>query len=139
MAEYNSNDIYLTINGVSVTARWRSFDLSLSVGDEDTSAGTGEWEKHSAKLLGTKAKASLVYDDTQMATDQAALWTTTQKVAVVYGPEGNTAGKPCHNQTFLITGITGPTTGHDKPLVMWEFDMVGTGTPTKNIYAGDTF
>ena len=134
MAEYNSNDIYLTINGVSVTARWRSFDLSLSV-----SAGTGEWEKHAAKLMSAKAKASLVYDDTAAATDQAALWTTTQKVAVVYGPEGNTAGKPCHSQTFLITGITGPTTGHDKPLVMWEFDMVGSGTPTKNIYAGDTF
>lgn len=140
MATLNGNDVYLHMNNVDITARWRQMDLSISVGDEDISAGAGiDWEKHAGKLISAKAKISLVYDDAAAATDFAALWTANQQVAVVYGPEGNASGKPCHNQTFLITGISGPTTGHDKPTVMVEFDLVGNGVPTKNIYAGDTF
>ncbi len=140
MAEYNGNNISLTMNGIDIKARWRTMDLSLSVGDEDVSAGAGiEWEKHASKLKSSSAKISLIYNDTQAAADYAALWTTSQVVDVVYGPEGSATGKPCHHQSFLITGITGPTTGHDKPAVMVEFDMIGTGVPTKNIYAGDTF
>lgn len=140
MAEYNGNGIYINVNGINVAARWRQFDISLDRGDEDVSAGAGiEWEKHNDKLKSAKAKLSAIYDDVQAAVDFAALWTTTGKVVVIYGPEGNAVGKPCHNQSWLITSIAGPTTGHDKPAVMVEMDMISTGVPTKNIYAGDTF
>jgi hypothetical protein len=140
MAEYNGNDIYLRVNAVDVEGRWREFDMSLDRGDEDVSAGAGiEWEKHNDKLKSVKAKLSVIYDDVAAAADFAALWTVTGKVAVIYGPEGSATGKPCHNQSFLITSISGPTTGHDKPAVMVEMDMISTGVPTKNIYAGDTF
>lgn len=140
MAEFNGNDVYLRFNGVDVEARWRTMEISRSVGDEDVSAGAGvEYEKHAAKLKSATAKISLIYDDTQAATDIAALHTTSSVVAVVYGPEGNTAGKPCDSRNWLITGISGPSTGHDKPLVMLEFDLVATGTPTKDIHKGETF
>ncbi len=140
MAEYNGNDIYLRLNSVDIEARWRQVDLSLDRGDEDVSAGAGiAWEKHAGKLMSTKCKISLIYDDTQAAADQAALYVVGGVVAMVYGPEGNAAGKPCHNQNYLITNISGPTTGHDKPAVMVEYDMISTGVPTKNFYAGDTF
>lgn len=140
MPEYNGNNIYLTVNTVDVKAKWRSFEPKLNVGDEDVSAGAGvEWEKHANKLHNVSAKMVLIYDDTQAATDIAALHTTNDIVAIVYGPEGNAAGKPCHNQSFKIQSISGPTTNHDKTLVTMEFDLISTGTPTKNIYAGDTF
>ena len=60
-------------------------------------------------------------------------------IAVVYGPEGNTAGKPKHDQDFKINSINGPTTGHDKPAVMLEYEVVSTGVPRSNFYEGDTF
>jgi len=140
MAEYSANDIYLRMNAVNVEARWRSFKPKLAIGDEDVSAGAGvDWEKHAEKLKRVEATITLVYDDVAAATDMAALTTANSVVRVIHGPEGNAAGKPCHDQNFLITGIDGPTTNHDKTLVTLEYSLIGTGTPTKNIFAGDTF
>jgi hypothetical protein len=140
MPEYNGNDIYLRINSVNVEARWRSFDPKISIGDEDVSAGAGiDWEKHASKLRNVSATITLVYDDTQAATDMAALVTSNDVVAIVYGPEGSAAGKPCHSQSFKVNGVSGPTTNHDKTLVTLAYDLISTGVPTKNIYAGDTF
>jgi len=81
----------------------------------------------------------LVYDDAAAAADFAALTTATDIMAVVYGPEGNATGKPCHDQDFKVNSIKGPTTNHDKTLVTLEYAVISTGTPRKNIFAGDTF
>lgn len=140
MAEYSGNDVYLRMNAIDVEARWRSFDMTLNSGDEDVSAGAGvAWEKHAGKLLNVQGTIMLVYDDAQAATDFAALWDTDMVIPIVYGPENNTAGKPCHNQPFKINSIKGPTTNHNKTLVTLEFSVISSGVPTKNIYAGDTF
>lgn len=140
MPEYNGNDIYLTINGVDVTARWRGIEMSLSVGDEDVSAGAGvEWEKHASKLKNVSATVTLVYDDTSAANDLFALVVAGDVVAVVYGPEGNAAGKPKHDQDFKINSISGPSTNHDKTLVTLAWEMISTDEPRSNIYEGDTF
>lgn len=140
MAEYNGNDIYLRMNGIDVEARWRQMDIARSVGDEDVTAGAGvEYEKHAAKLKAGTAKITLMYDDTQAATDMSALYNANSIITVVYGPEGNATGKPCDNRSWLITGITGPSTAYDKPAVMLEFDLVASGTPTKDIHKGETF
>lgn len=140
MAVYNGNDISLTFNAVDVAARWRSFDLTLNSGDEDVTAGTGvDWEAHATKLFNASGTIILVYDDTAAAAAFAALWDVDMVIPIVYGPEGSATGKPCHNQSFKINSIKGPTTNVDKTLVTLEYDVVSSGTPTKNIWAGDTF
>jgi hypothetical protein len=140
MAEYNGNDIYLRMNGVDVEARWKEVTIGRKVGDEDMSSGAGiEYEKHAAKLKAGTAKVVLMYDDVAAANDMAALHTNSSIMAMVYGPEGNAAGKPCDNRNWLVTGINGPSTKADKPAVLLEFDLVATGTPTKDIHKGDTF
>lgn len=140
MPEYNGNAVYLTMNGVDVKARWRSFEMKLSIGDEDVSAGANiVWEKHADKLMNVGGTITLVYDDTQAATDMAALYTSNSVIAIVHGPEGNAAGKPKHDQDFKINGINGPTTNHDKTLVTLQYDVISHGAPRKNFYAGDTF
>lgn len=140
MPEYNGNNIYLRMNAVNVQARWRTFEIKLNIGDEDVSAGAGvEWEKHASKLKSISAKIVLVYDDTNAAADMTALFTQNDIIAVVYGPEGSAAGKPRHDQDFKINSINGPTTNHDKTLVMFEYDLTSTSPPRSNIYAGDTF
>lgn len=140
MPEYNGNAVYLTMNAVDVRARWRNFEMKLNIGDEDVSAGAGiEWEKHASKLRNIGGKITLVYDDLTAAADQAALYTATDIIAVVHGPEGNTAGKPKHDQDFKINSINGPTTNHDKTLVTLEYDVISTNEPRSNFYVGDTF
>jgi len=140
MPEYNGNDVYLTVNGVNVGARWRSFEMTLNIGDENVSAGAGiDWEKHASKLKNISATMTLVYDDANAANDMAALMTANDVVIVTYGPEGNATGKPKHEQAFKYNSVGGPTTGHDKPLVVLSYAMISTGVPTANIYDGDTF
>lgn len=140
MATLSGNDIYLRMNSVNTQARWRKFDMSFKNDEEDTTAGVGvDWKSRAAKLSEIPAKIMLVYDDVAAATDFAALWQADMIFAVEYGPEGNGAGKPRHLQDFKINGITGPTTSHDKTLVTLEFDLVSTGAPTANLYAGDSF
>lgn len=140
MPEYNGNNIHLTVNAVDVKARWRTFEMKKNIGDEDVSAGAGiEWEKHASKLKNVGGTITLVYDDTAAAANMAALHTTNSIVAVVYGPEGNAAGKPKHDQDFLIKTISGPTTNHNKTLVTLQYEVISTGEPRSNFYAGDTF
>lgn len=140
MAEYNGNSIYLRMNGINVESLWKQMDISLSVGDEDVTAGSGTaYEEHAAKLRAAKAKITLAYNDAQAATDMAAQYAASMVIPVVYGPEGNTAGKLCDNRNWLITGISGPSTNVDRSAVVLEFDLVGTGTPTKDIHKGETF
>jgi len=140
MAEFNGNSVYLRMNSVNVESLWKQMDISLSVGDEDLTAGSGTaYEEHGAKLRGAKAKITLAYNDTQAATDMSAQYAASMVIPVVYGPEGSTAGKPCDSRNWLITGISGPSTAVDKPAVILEFELVGTGTPTKDIHKGETF
>lgn len=140
MPEYNGNDVYLTVNGVNVGGRWRNLEMSQNIDEEDTSAGAGiDWKKRASKLRDVSGTIIVVYDSDSAAADMAALATADDIVEIVYGPEGNAAGKPCHQQNFKINSINGPTTGHDKPLVVLEYAVVSTDVPTKNFYAGDTF
>jgi len=140
MAESNTNAVYLRMNSVNIESLWKQMDISKGVADVDVTAGSGTaYEEHAAGLKSAKAKLTLAYNDTQAATDMAAIHTATEVVAIVYGPEGNTAGKPCDSRSWLITGISGPSTKVEKAPVLLEFDLVGTGTPTKDIHNGDTF
>jgi hypothetical protein len=140
MPEFNGNNVHLTINAVDVGARWRSMEMTLNIGDENVSAGAGvEWEKHASKLKNIGATVTLVYDDSAAATDMAALVTANDIVAVVYGPENNTVGKPKHDQDFKINSVAGPSANHDKTLVTLTYTMISTDEPRSNIYAGDTF
>lgn len=140
MAEYNGNAICLRMNAINVESLWKNMEISQSIGDEDVTAGAGAvWEEHAGKLRGASAKITLAYNDTQAATDMAALYTANSVIAVVYGPEGSTVGKPCDSRSWLVTGVSGPSTNVEKSMVVLEFDLVATGTPTKNIFAGETF
>ena len=142
MPEYNGNDVYLRINSRDVEAIWRGFEMKLAIGKEDVSAGAGiDWTKNASKLNEITAKLTLIWDTATAVTGVAEVYNLAQDhiVPIVYGPENNTAGKGKHDQDFLVTGINGPTTNHNKTLVMLEVDLVSSGEPRSNIYDGDTF
>lgn len=140
MAEFNGNAIYLRMNGINVESLWKAVKLTQKVGDEEVTAGSGTvYSEHAAKLVDVDIEITLAYNDTQAATDMAAQYTATRIIPIVYGPEGNTAGKPCDNRNYLITDIDGPNTTVDKAVSELVFKGKGTGTPTKDIFKGETF
>lgn len=150
MAALNGNNAYLSINGRVVGAAsgaaaniFRKCALDIKAGDEDVSAGAGiEWEEHAAKLNVINCKITVVYAEDTVVTDIDTILNSLGRgavVAVVWGPEGNTAGNPKHDQDFLITAISGPEQGHDKPAMMFEITGISSGAPRSNLYAGDTW
>lgn len=140
MAHFNGNNPHLRINGENVEAIWRNINFDKSLDVEDTTGGAGvEWVSRQGKLKSISGRVTLMYDDASAAADFARLVSNDDVVAIVWGPEGNGAGKPAHDQDFIISGITGPTQGHDKPVLTIEFNIQSSGAPRKNMYAGDTF
>lgn len=150
MPAYNGNNAYLSINGHVVGAAtgadaniYRSFEMDVTTGDEDVSAGAGiTWEAHADKLSVINGKAMIVYDPTTVVTDIDSVLNSLGRgsvVEIIWGPEGNGSGKPKHQQDFLITQVKGPTVNHDKTAVVFEITCKSTEAPTSNFYAGDTF
>lgn len=142
MATYNGNSIYLRVNNVNVESLWREMDIKVSIDKEDTSAGAGiTHKKNAAKLQELTAKLTIVYDTDSAPTDISNIYALSQDhiSAIVYGPEGNTTGKPKDDRDWLVTNIGGASTSYDKKLVMFEVDLVSTGEPRSNHYDGDTF
>jgi hypothetical protein len=143
MATLQGNDQYISVNSSVVTTTYRSFSMELATDQEDTSAGTGiEWASRGAKLSTITATLTIVHDTGTVSSTLDTILNSVGRgdvVPVVFGPEGNTAGQPKHDQDFLVTGITGPETGHDKPLVTYEISMESSGAPRSNMYDGDTW
>lgn len=150
MPVYNGNDAYLSVNSVIVADPddatekvFRMFRMSRSVGDENTTSGAGaEWEDHAGKLGVINGTITISYNTSRVLTDLAAIDDRTaegQIIPIVWGPEGDVAGKPKHDQDFLVTQINGPEVNVEKPLVTFEMTVVSSGAPRSNMYAGDTF
>jgi hypothetical protein len=139
MAAFNGNNPYLTINGHDVGGIWRNFELSESTDTEDTTAGAGVTHVNRApKLQSNTAKATVVYDASTAVADLTALYHDGDTVAVVWGIEGNTNGKPKHDQDWVVTGIK-VSQAHDKAAVVLELDFESDGAPRSNMYAGDVW
>jgi len=150
MAALNGNNEYVSINGRVVGAAsgadaniYRKVEMDLATGDEDVSGGSGiNWEEHADKLSKINFKVTIIYNPTTVSADIDAITNSLGRgtvVALVRGPEGNATGKPKHDQDVLITAISGPGTGHDKPAVLFEITGISSGAPRSNLYAGDTF
>lgn len=141
MAEYNGNTAYIKINSLEVQGKFREVTFQLSTGDENTSYGAGiEWERHKSKLSNIQATITIIWDSADAPTDASAIVPNGRgdTIALMYGPQGGTAGLPIHDQDFLVTGISGPSVVQDKGIVTMQITCISDGEPRSNIYAGDT-
>ena len=150
MAVLNGNEAYLSVNSVVVADPgdatekvFRMFRMSLSTGDENVTAGAGtNWEDHAGKLNVINGTITIVYNTSRVTADLAAISDQTAEgmlIPIIWGPERDVAGKPKHEQNFLVTQINGPEINAEKPLVTFEMTVVSSGEPTSNLYDGDTW
>lgn len=138
MVAFNGNNVYLTINGISVCPFFAEMELERSVDTEDVTAGCGVTDMQRApKLRDRSGKLKIVYDAGRVHEYIAELGEDT--AFIVYGPEGNVAGKPKHAQKFILEKVSGPGQSNDKKKVVFDISLKQADAPQDDMYAGAVF
>lgn len=138
MATYSGNKDYLTIDGVDMSPYWREAEITPIMETADVTAGANvEHRERNEGLRDYQFSFTIVYDDTQAATILPLVRPGRHRV--VYGPEGNTSGKPKHDQYFIFTEA--PTGGTYEKNEARTFSVSGEAadTPIADMYNGGAF
>lgn len=138
MPQYADNNVYLSIDGVVVSAYFKSVSLNPTNAEQDTTMGAGtDHMQRAAGLNDTSITITLGYDTAQVQTQIAHLKPGVI-VPIEYGKEGNTSGKPRHVQNFLITGNT---VADDVAKTPSTFEITGSGAdaPSVDMFSGATY
>jgi hypothetical protein len=140
MPTLNANNAYLEIGGTNVSAYWTDeIDFSSSNSTVEVTAGAGATHvERAGGLSDTSLSFSVVYDTADIALYRAKLIEGTE-YAVIYGPEGNTSGKPKFQCQMILEEVSGPNVTIAKDKVMFELSFVGAAAPTATISGGSTF
>lgn len=136
-AQYSSNGMFLSLDGIDVSAFWTgTTGFKTSNSPVDISAGANEThEQLNPGQDKTDFTVSLKYDALQAtrATIIAKL-KSNQKYNVIFGPQGNTAGMPVHEQEMLLVDTDGPNTAQDKSLFStYALTFRGADAPVRNL------
>jgi hypothetical protein len=139
MATLAGNNAYLTIGGTDVSAYAVVFSGEHSAEEINVTAGFGAtYQERVAGLKDFSGTFTIVYETT-LAPTHLTLIGAGQLRTIVWGPEGNTAGKPKHEQSCLITGVKGPEVKVDKSMTVFEVSFKGAAAPVTDMYSGGVF
>lgn len=137
MASYNGNNIYLSIDGTAVTAYFKSVNLKNTIESIDvTAGGNAEHRQRAGGLKSHSISISLAYE--AGAVDDYIQKLTPGAHTIIFGPESNTAGKPRHEQSFILTS-TAFEVGVEKPEVLFDISGESAAAPTYDLFANATF
>ena len=138
MPEFADNGAYLTVNGRDVGPIFRAASITASNSVQDTTAGAGVSDMKRQPGLGSHdISMTLAYNTDRVATDITNLKTGVI-VRIVWGPEGNAAGKPKHEQDFIFASNVRAQSVEKTPVV---FELSGSSAlaPISDMDDGDTF
>lgn len=138
MAVYTGNDDYVSIDGTSVSSYWVDIEITPNLATTDTTHGSGV--SHMTRNAGLKDHSismTIIYD----AADHATLMPLLEpgEHTVIWGPQGNTAGQPKHEQKFIFTEA--PTSGNYEKSEKRVFSISGeaSAAPVSDLWGGDTW
>jgi hypothetical protein len=138
MAGLVSNTVYLKVDTVNVSAFYTDVKLSAKNSVRDNTAGSAA--THVSKAAGLDEYSfdlTLIYDDTSLAT-YLSLLKPGSKYVFEIGTEGNTAGKPRHQQTCIVESVS-TAIKVDKDLIAFSISISGAAAPTVNMFAGGVY
>lgn len=140
MATVNSNRVFLSFDGVDLSAYWTgNVSLGQTAATVDVTAGSGA--THTQRAVGlrdTSFSCSVVYDDADLASYVAALTPGTAG-ELVYGPIGSAAGSPKLAFPAILTSVDGPNATIDNAMQMFDLTFEAAGAPTASPTDGDVF
>ena len=135
MPKLEAFNVFLSLAGTQITTDLISVEPEFTANDQDYTAGVNQaWKQSAAGLKESKWGISITYDTANVAAEMA-LFVTGTVVALIYGPEGNTTGKPKHTQNVLITGVK-HARNVDKSMTTFDITAVGADTPSVDMNAG---
>lgn len=137
MAQYNGNGIFISLDGTDVSAYWTDvFNLSYNNNTVEVTAGAGETHiERNSGLDDITGSFQLYYEANTPTLDlYKALIKPGSKRTMIFGPEGNTAGKPVHEQTIIINTADGPSPAIAKDFVVFTVNWQGAAAPTRNLH-----
>lgn len=135
-AGLNSNNWYLTIDGTDVSEWVVDLTLSPSIASQDITAGANSTDiARGEGLRDHSLDFTLAYTRSAQATILPLVEVGTH--TFIIGIDGNTAGRPKHQQSMIIEGnpISMNVT---KELMAFSISAVGAAAPVYN-FASDTF
>ena len=138
MARFNENNAFLSIGGRDVSGIWSEATITPSNSPVDVTAGAGKDDMQRLPGLNTHELTAILAYDTDSVNDDIQSVKTGVLVRVIYGPEGNTAGKLKHEQDFILTSATFRQTV-SKEFVMFNLSGSSANPPVADMYNGDTF
>lgn len=137
MSAYNDNAIYLSIDATVVHAYFKSVQLTPSIEEVDITRGSGiDYRQKAGGLKDYRMTITLGYETTLQATHLPLIKPGIHTIA--FGPEGNTAGKPKHAGSFLITESP-IEISVEKSEVAYQVTAMQADVPTSDMYNGDTW
>lgn len=140
MTSINTNDVFLSLGGLDVSAIYTDeivFDQTNDL--VESTAGAGQATKQRLSGLNDYTlKLGLVHDDATRTTAMAKI-KPGDEFAVIYGPSGNATGEPKFACNMRVSAISGPNAGIQKPLQKFEVTFMASDTPTARPVDGDTF
>ena len=140
MPTLNGNNAYLSVGGTDISGYWTDeIDFNRSNSTVEVTAGAGATHvERAGGLNDTDIAFSVVYDTADLAIYRAALIAGTE-YTVIFGPEGNTTGKPKFQCQMILSEVAGPNNTISKDKVMFELSFEGAAAPTATIEGGSTF
>jgi hypothetical protein len=136
MAVVSSNNAYLNFNSIDVSAVWiGEVDMSVENSTVETTSGAGvTWVMRNAGLNDGSISFAVVVDDTTFNSYKAALVIGTRG-SLIYGPEGNVAGKPKLEVVSILKSVSGANATIEKDVHMYELEFEFAAAPTSTLTA----
>jgi len=132
---YNGNGVYITLDGTDISAKWVSIDWDESINAVETTMGASATHiQRSEGLRDTAGTLTVGYD----AGSGLASYISKIKPgihALVFEPEGNTAGLPAFTGSVILTSLPF-SQDVGKSEVSFALPFSGADTPTKTIGDG---
>lgn len=133
MAQYNGNNAYLSFDGLAFSTYYADeISLEQSAETEDTTHGAGATHiMREPKLNDHSFDIVIIYDVANLGTYKAKLQAG-KKGVVIYGPEGNVAGKPKFECEMILTSVA-QTQSIEKSKVQFELSFEQANTPVSTL------
>lgn len=137
MPVYSGNKDYLSIDGVDLSAYWREATIAASIDMQENTSGGSAYKTRFATVKDYTLNFTVVYDSEQAATLLSLL--APGEHLVTYGPEGNAAGKPKHQQHFIFPQIETGGNADKSSMRVFSVQAQGAKAPIFDMFNGGIF
>lgn len=137
MALYSGNKDYLSIDGVELAGFWRDTQIVATVDMAENTSGNAQFKSRFETLRDYSMSFTIAYDDEEA--DMILNLVRPGKHLVVYGPEGNVAGKPKHQQYFIFPQVETEGDSEKSQLRVFSVSANAAEAPLFDMYNGGVF